>query len=315
VGGPKRLTAMRVLVTGGSGYIGSALVPRLVAAGHAVRVLDLAAPPPAVLCVERPPEVALGDLRDAALVQRALRDQDMVVHLGFLTLDRTAPVASRGSTEVNVTACERLVAACVRAGVRRLVLASSCSLYGAPGENGALDETALLRPASLYAEQKAACEEILFRTPGSGLERVALRAATVCGASPRLRWDLTFNRFAWEASRERRIRVAGAARIRPWIAIADLCRLYRRLLELPGEVVAGQVFNAAFGNRTLGRSAAIVARLFGADVVLQEVSAGQDRQSYRISSRKARVRLAFTPRVSLPAAVEGLDPWLAEADT
>ncbi|HEY0603123.1 MAG TPA: SDR family oxidoreductase [Herpetosiphonaceae bacterium] len=293
----------RVLVTGGCGYIGSALVPRLLAAGYQVTVLDL------MLFGYQPPyrhanlQILAGDIRDRSLIKQALHGQDAVIHLAFISNDPKYELPVAIGREINVGAFRPLVEESVSAGVHRFILASSCSVYGKRADARAVTEADEPNPLTEYAVCKLACERILSEYTADDFTTVAVRPATVCGCADRQRFDLTFNQMTCLAYYQRAITVPNSGSIRPYLHIDDMTRLYLQLLELPAAAISGKTWNVAQGNQTLLESAALIQAAVGPDVVLT-AQESQDTRSYSVSSRQIAQEINFTPQLSLATMVE-----------
>lgn len=286
---------MIVLVTGGCGYVGSILVPELLQAGHEVRVIDR------MLFGNRLPlhprlSVVAGDVRDRALLHQLAEGADAIVHLAFLSID-SGYVPPEIEHAINITAFEDLLMIAEKTGIRRLVLASSCSVYGSSSKPLVTEAEPVSDQLSGYAQAKIDCEEMMFAAPRGAMSVVALRAATVHGLSPRQRLDLTVARMTCQAHLARAIDVAAPHRVRPSIEIGDLARLYRLVVEAPAAQVSGRVFNAAFENRPVLETAHLVASLCGPAVeVLTDRAETSDTRSYRVDSDLVRRVLGFEPQ-------------------
>jgi nucleoside-diphosphate-sugar epimerase len=303
----------KVLVTGGAGYVGSVLVPQLLRQGYEVRVLDLYLFGDQVLDLVRTDpnlEQVRGDIRDLAVVRRAVKGCDAVVHLACISNDPSFDLDPSLGRSINFEAFEPLVMLSKAAGVRRFVYASSSSVYGV-SEVPDVTENHPLIPLTDYSKYKAQCEPILFARRSPQFTPVVVRPATVCGFSPRQRLDLTVNILTNLAVNTGRITVFGGSQMRPNIHIADMVDLYLLLLRAPDEVIAGQVFNAGYQNHTVADIAETVRQ------VVQEEMAGRDKveivttptddlRSYHISSEKIRRVLDFTPRRTIQDAVRDL---------
>src|SRR6266705_2991163 len=201
----------QVLVTGGGGYVGSVLVPKLLAAGYGVNVLDLFLYGEEVFEAARSnPKLRLikGDLRHLPTVEGALAGCDAVIHLACISNDPSFELDPELGKSINLDAFRPLVRAAKAAGVRRFIYASSSSVYGIK-EGVAVTEDLPLDPLTDYSKYKALCEEVLEAEREPGFVAVTLRPATVCGYAPRLRLDLTVNILTNHAINNGRIKVFG----------------------------------------------------------------------------------------------------------
>lgn len=194
----------RVLVTGGAGYIGSRLVPRLLRAGRQVRVLDrldFGAAGLDAVAGESNLEVLEGDIRDPAAVARALVDIDAVIHLASIVGDPACADESLQAEEINVDGAALVAAAAAERGVRRIILASTCSVYGSNPD--IVDERSALNPVSLYARSKIAAETAVLAVSSRRCSVAALRIGTAFGWSSRPRFDLFVNLLTAKARFEK----------------------------------------------------------------------------------------------------------------
>lgn len=298
---------MRILVTGGGGYIGSLLVRALLGRGHQVRIIDAFLFGDAGLRELRDApdlDVRRGDVRDRRLVADALDGCDAVVHLAAMANDPCADLDEQLTRQVNLEAVEALVDLAVKAGVCRFVNASSATVYGLQ-DGPALTEAAALNPITLYGTLKAQTERIVAAAAGPGFEPVSLRAATVCGWSPRLRLDLTVNILTLAALTKGVISVHGGAQVRPNVHIDDLVRAYVAVLEAPAEAVAGRAFNVGFENLTVADIARRVAARLPGEPRIETVPI-VDHRSYRIDSESIKAAIGFEQRATIDDAVDQL---------
>ena len=296
----------RVLVTGGAGYVGAALVPALLARGYAVNVLDLYLYGTEVFAEQRGPallEIA-GDIRDPDAVARALDGADAVIHLACISNDPSYDLDPALGRSINYDAFRPLVGAAKAAGVKRFVYASSSSVYGVKAERD-VHEDLPLEPLTDYSKYKALCEDVLGREREPGFTTVTVRPSTVCGWSPRLRLDLVVNILAAHAWHNHRIRVFGGDQMRPNIHIADMVGVYLDLLDQPDAAIDGDVFNAGYENRTVNELAQIVRDAVGGAIEIDVVPT-DDNRSYHVSSAKMRRVLGFVPRFTIEDAVRDL---------
>jgi len=297
----------KVLVTGGAGYVGAVLVPRLLECGYSVRVLDLYLYGDHVLqgVADNPSlEQIKGDIRDRPLLGRVMADCDAVVHLACISNDPSFELNPELGRSINYDAFFDLVAVARDSGVRRFIYASSSSVYGVKSEENVTEDLPL-EPLTDYSKYKALCEEILLKEQSSDFTTVVVRPATVCGYSPRLRLDLTVNILTNYAVNARRIQVFGGAQKRPNIHIEDMADVYARLLDAPSGEIAGKTFNAGYENHTVTQLAEMIRSVVGRSTEIV-TTPSDDNRSYHISSDKIRRELGFVPSHTIEDAVRGL---------
>ena len=302
-----------VLVTGGAGYVGSALVPNLLDAGHRVRVLDLYLFGDRALAAVRDHtglEEVKGDIRDAAALERALAGTVSVIHLAAISNDPSFELDPELARSINYDAFIRLVDMARDAGVRRFVYASSASVYGIK-EDREVTEDLPLAPITDYAKYKALCEEELEKRRRPGFATLTIRPASVCGYAPRQRLDLTVNILTHHAVSKGRIRVFGGAQMRPNIHIEDMTDIYEKALSWPEEKIDGRVFNAGCENLRVAEIAERVRAAVGPQVDI-ETTGTADLRSYHISSEKIARELGFRPKRTIDEAATGLAAALAD---
>ena len=298
---------LKVLVTGGAGYVGSALVPALLARGHRVRVLDLYMfGDDALDAVRYNPDLEQieGDVRDRDTGDRAVDRCDAVIHLASISNDPSFAFDPALGKSINYDCFAALVDSAQKADVRRFIYTSSSSVYGVNDEPNVTEDLPLA-PLTEYAKYKAKCEDLLLQMRKPGMAVLILRPAMVCGYSPRLRLDLSVNILTHHAVKNRKITVSGGDQKQPNIHIADLCDLYVQSLEWPVDKIDGQIFNAGWDNLTLDQIAQMVQRIVGPDVAIERTPAG-DKQSYHISSEKIRREVGFAPTHNIEDAVRDL---------
>ena len=299
-----------VLVTGGAGYVGAVLVPKLLAAGYRVRVIDLFLSGEDVLPVDPMLETVKGDIRDQTLVSRIMRGVDAVIHLACISNDPSFELNPSLSRTINYDCFEPLVDISRRSGVRRFIYASTSSVYGVSDAPDVTEDHPLV-PLTDYNKYKGMCEPILLRYQASDFTTVIIRPATVCGYSPRLRLDLTVNILTNLAVNKRAITIFGGSQKRPNIHIEDITDLYVDLLSMPDELVAGRIFNAAYQNRTVAELGEIVRSVVDREMpelapIAVETSPSNDLRSYHVSSDKIKRELGWTPERTLEDAVMDL---------
>lgn len=297
----------QVLVTGGAGYVGAVLVPRLLARGYRVRVLDLYLYGENVLDeVKDHPglEQIQGDLRDRDLLARAVLGCDAVIHLACISNDASFELDPQLGRSINYDAFFPLVEIAKSRSVRRFVYASSSSVYGIKEEEEVTEELSL-DPLTDYSRYKAMCEEVLLENRSPGFVPFILRPATVCGYSPRLRLDLTVNILTNHAVHKGQITVFGGEQTRPNIHIDDMAHAYIHSLEWPDEAVDGKIYNVGYENYRLREIAQMVREVVGPEVGIVTTPT-DDLRSYRVSSAKIARDLGFRTRRTVNDAVVDL---------
>ena len=290
---------MRVLVTGGCGYKGSVLVPKLLAAGHEVVVVD--AQWFGVNIAEHENLTLIkADVRDSR-AHLACEGAEAIIHLAGIANDPCGELDAKLTWEVNVLATMQLADAAARAGVKQFIFASSASVYGLKGDKEVTEEDTLA-PVSDYNKTKMCAERILL-SYADRMRVQIIRPATVCGVSPRQRLDTMVNALTTQALQNKRITAHcgehGGGLMRPNTHIQDICELYCWLLERPQ--LTG-VWNAGFENVSALDTAKMIAEQIEAEI---EITRVKDKRSYAVSSEKLR-RAGFHPRHSVNEAISDI---------
>lgn len=296
-----------VLVTGGAGYVGAVLCPRLVQTGYRVRVLDTCWYGQDVFgTLLDDPDFGLmvGDIRDVDDVKRALSGCTDVIHLACISNDPSYDLDPEFGEAINLNAFEPLVLAAKEAGVSRFIYASSSSVYGVKKELKVTEDLPL-EPLTDYSRFKAECEVILLGHADESFSCVIVRPATICGYSPRQRLDVVVNILVNYAVNRGLIRVFGGDQYRPNLHIEDMCRAYELLLAEPSENIQGQIFNVGGINHTVTEIAQIVHDNTPGDASVQ-LEHTDDNRSYRISSERIAEQLGFRPQKGVVDAVRDM---------
>jgi nucleoside-diphosphate-sugar epimerase len=283
---------MRVLLTGADGYIGAIMGPKLLEAGHEVLGLDTGFYRRGWLFDDgKPhPKVVSKDLRAVEVAD--LEGFDAVVHLSELSNDPIGENDPGLTMEINHEGSVGLARKAKAAGVKRFVYASSCSTYGAGGDE-MRTETSDLAPQTAYARCKILVEQEVGPMADRGFTPVFMRNATAYGASPRQRFDLVLNNLCGFAHTTGEIRMTSdGSPWRPIVHIEDICQAMLCALEADREAVSGEAFNVGDDgeNYRIREIAEIVARTFpGCELTVGE--SGGDTRSYRVSFAKIRERM------------------------
>ncbi|NDD62375.1 MAG: SDR family oxidoreductase [Acidobacteria bacterium] len=296
-----------VLVTGGAGYVGAVLTPRLLKLGYTVKVLDLCIYGEQVLeSVQGHPEFSLikGDLRDVRLVGDALQGVDAVIHLACISNDPSFELDPQLGKSINYDSFLDLVDLSKANGVHRFIYASSSSVYGIKEEDNVTEDLPL-DPLTDYSKYKAMCEDVLMAKREPGFVTLIVRPATVCGYSPRLRLDLSVNILTNHAFHNRVIKVFGGEQMRPNIHIEDMVDFYVDSLRWSDDQIDGKIYNAGYQNFRMKDIARMVKEEVGSDVAV-ETTPTDDNRSYHVSSDKLRRELGFEARRTIQDAVSDL---------
>lgn len=293
-----------VLVTGGAGYVGSHLTRKLLDRGFRVRLLDsFVYGGEGLAGLEDAPnlEIVQGDICSPADLDSAVRGARSVIALAALVGDAACDLQPQRTMAVNYESTRETVRACKGAGVRRLVFASSCSVYGANGDNF-LFEDSYQNPVSLYARTRVMSEELLRREQSPDFEVAILRLATVCGVSPRMRFDLMVNTMTACARVHGKIRVTGASQWRPHLHVQDAADAFMLAVESPE--AAGRTFNVGSDreNFTIAEVAEKVAAQ-NPGTLIEYGNNGNDARSYRVSFKRIREELGFEGKHSVDDAI------------
>ena len=294
------------MVTGGAGYVGSSLVPKLLAAGYEVSVLDLYLYGDELFADWRGPKLreVKGDLRSPADVARALDGCDAVIHLACISNDPSFDLDPDLGKSINFDCFRPLVKASKDAGATRFIYASSSSVYGIK-EDPDVTEDLPLDPLTDYSKYKAMCEEVLAEEQEQGFVTCTIRPATICGYAPRLRLDLTVNILTNLAITNGVITVFGGEQLRPNLHVEDMTDLYLMLLEAPDAQIDGKIWNAGYHNLKVKDIAQMVRTEVGPSVEIR-TTATNDNRSYHVSSAKIARELGFTARHTVEDAIRDL---------
>lgn len=300
----------KIFVTGGAGYVGCVLIPKLLASGYEVIVYDLLLFGSLGLPKHPKLKVVEGDIRDTAWMTAHLDGAEYFLHMACISNDPSFELQPDLSRTINYDCFEPLVVASKERGVKRFIYVSSSSVYGVSDAPEVTEEHPLV-PLTDYNKYKGLCEPLLLKYQSLGFTTTIIRPATVCGYSPRMRLDLTVNILTNLAVRKGVITVFGGKQMRPNIHVEDLAELYIQLLELPETMIAGQIFNAGYQNHTVEDLALMVKKIVEQEMpekapIRIETSSSNDLRSYHVSSKKIAQKLGFVPKRSVEDAVRDI---------
>lgn len=294
-----------VLVIGGAGYIGSALLPKLLDSGYNVRLLDLLlyGTEPILDVLDHPNlEIIQADFRQVDRVVEAMRDIDAVVHLGAIVGDPACAIDEDLTIEVNLMATRMIAEVAKGFNVGRFIFASTCSVYGAGNE--ILDERSGLNPVSLYAQSKIASEKVLSRMASSDFAPTMLRFGTIYGLSGRTRFDLVVNLLTAKALIDEEITVFGGSQWRPFVHVDDAALAVFKVLEAPLSQVSNQVYNVGSNdqNYTIAQIGELIHGIVPTAKLLN-MGSDADLRNYRVNFDKISRELNFKPRWTIEKGV------------
>lgn len=282
---------MKVLVTGGCGYKGHVLIPKLLARGYEVISFDtqwfgnFLQPHPKLTIVK-------GDVRDIDSIP--LDKVDCIIHLSSIANDPCGDLDPKLTWEVSALATMQLADKARRLGIKRFIYASSGSVYGVKDEPQVTEDLEL-KPISEYNKTKMVAERVLLSYSDDMVVQI-IRPATVCGYSPRMRLDVSVNMLTMQALAKGRITVFGGTQVRPNIHIDDITDVYLHLIDHP-EVTG--IYNAGFENISILDIANRVAKHLPVEIV---VTPSNDPRSYRVNSDKL-LATGFKPKKTVEDAV------------
>lgn len=293
-----------IYITGGGGYVGSALVPALLNEGYEVRVLDLFLYGEDVFDkIEDKSNLTMirGDLRDADLLKKTIPGSDAVIHLACISNDPSYELDPVLSKSINYDAFLPLVDIAKESGVRRFIYASSSSVYGIKNDPK-VTENLPLEPLTDYSRYKALCEKYLNAQADRNFIVTTIRPSTVCGFAPRLRLDLTVNILTNHAINNGVITVFGGQQKRPNLHIKDMVELYCFMLRQDEDRIQKKIYNVGYENFKVMEIAEKVKATLGSNVKIK-VTPTDDNRSYQVNSDKIKHELGFVPRHTIEEAI------------
>ena len=294
----------KIFITGGAGYVGSRLVPRLLTLGHMVTVYDLMIYGENVLEDHVNLKKIKGDIRDIDLVDKNLKGHDVIIHLACISNDPSFELNPKLGKSINLDAFEPIVKSSVKNRLNQFIYASSSSVYGIKKEKN-VTEDMLLEPLTDYSKFKGDCEKILNKYSSDDFITTTIRPSTVCGYANRQRLDLVVNILTNHAFHNRVIKVFGGEQLRPNVHIEDMVDSYLAVINAHHKKINSQIFNVGYKNQTVNELAKDVVDVIGNDVKIIK-SESDDNRSYHVSSLKIKEILNFETKYTIKDAVSDL---------
>lgn len=289
----ERESQMKVLVTGGLGYLGSVMVERLLSQDFEVRILDLLIYGNFLRQNDRNVELIKGDVKDSSLLRKAIEGVDSVIHLAGIIGESASNIDRELTINVNYLATKQLAQLCKKSRAR-LVFSSTCSVYGAR-PNEFITEKSEIGPLGLYAMSKLIAEESIMKYCD---DYIIFRLGTLFGLSPRMRFDLVINRFIAQAIQEKKITVYGGHQRRPFVHIRDVSEIFVKALESN----ACGIYNVGGTNHEILGAAKIIEQKTGCHVSI--LSNLKDARDYAVDSALVKNALEFRNTKDIEIAVD-----------
>jgi nucleoside-diphosphate-sugar epimerase len=304
---------MKILVTGGAGYIGSVLLRYLLNEGYSVKCLDrLIFGGESLLGIWGHPnfEFSRCDITDFDAVNSILDSDDYfaVIHLAGIVGDPACKREPNLARRVNWDASVHLLEKSIKRKIPRFIFASTCSNYGKMSDpNGYVNEDSSLAPVSLYAELKVKFEELILEGIPKTIDfsPTSLRFSTVYGISPRMRFDLTVNEFTKELALGKELVVFGEQFWRPYCHVSNFSNAMMKVLQVPKEKIAYEVFNV--GDTRENYTKQMIVEEIGKQIPdsrINYVKKGDDPRDYRVDFSKIKTVLGFNVTKRVPDGIK-----------
>ena len=287
---------MRILLTGGSGYLGSVLTRKLLTNGHHVRILDnflFGKGSLKDIQDNKKLELVTGDIRDLSIVGKSLKNIDAVIHLASIVGTQSAELDSKVSTEINFMATRNIAELCKIYKIKQFIFASTCSVYGAQPDR-LIAENSEVDPMDSYGLSKFQSERAILQTYDYP---TILRLGTLFGASHRMRFDLAINLFIAQAMNKEKLTVFGGEQWRPFLHVDDAAEAFSFAVENKME----GTYNVVWKNLTINQMAKDVKKLIPAQVELSKDIV--DKRDYRVSGKKLE-RFGFKAKKDITYAAK-----------
>ena len=300
----------KIFITGGGGYCGAILIPKLLESGYKVTVFDTFYFGHKHFDKNTNLKLIEGDIRDENKLNSSIKGQDIIVHLACISNDASFELNESLSTTINYDSFKPLVKIAKSNGIKRFIYASSSSVYGVSKEKNVKEDHPLV-PLTLYNKFKGMCEPILLSEVSDNFVGTIFRPATVCGYSPRMRFDLSVNILTNLAIRNNKITVFGGDQLRPNLHINDYANVVKLLIESEENKINGEIFNVGSQNLSILEIAKLVQKnvpLYFKNInnIEIEVTKSNDPRSYHINSDKIKDKLGFRPSLTVNDAIKDI---------
>jgi len=285
---------MRVLLTGGSGYLGSILTRKLLKKGYRVRILDnFLFGKCSIKDLDKKLEIVEGDIRDLTAVSKALKNVDIVIHLASIVGSQSSELDPKTSIEINYLSTRNLAELCKLYKIKQFVFASTCSVYGAHPEQ-MISENSEVNPLDSYGQSKFQSERAILQSYDYP---TILRLGTLFGASYRMRFDLAINLFIAQALNKEKITVFGGNQWRPFLHVDDAAQAFSFVIDKQME----GIYNVIWKNLTITQMAKEVQKLIPSKIKLSKDVV--DKRDYKVTGQKLE-RFGFKAKKDIKYAVK-----------
>lgn len=300
----------KLMIIGGSGYVGSLLIETLLSHNLKIFNYDISFFGDEHLPISNNFTYIKGDIRNHELLEKTLNENniDTVIHLACISNDPTVILTKDIAEEINYLSFIDQFRVIKDSCVKKFIFASSASVYGISEDDNVTEENDLV-PVSQYNIYKAKCEEIIQKNNQNKLQYIILRPATICGVSPKMRFDLTVNILTNFAFNKGFIKVFGGEQFRPNLHIKDMCRLYHKLIFEDWSSFNGKIFNVGFENLKVKQIAELIKKFIFENYKKKieiKIEESFDNRSYRLNSNKIINEFNFKPQYSVLKAIEEL---------
>ena len=291
----------KIFITGGAGYVGSKLVPKLLDLNYEITVLDLMIYGEDILQNHDRLKKIKGDIRDKKLLEKSIPGHDVLIHLACISNDPSYELNPTLGKSINFDAFEPMVKISKKNKINRFIYASSSSVYGIKKEKNVTEDMSL-EPLTDYSKFKGDCEKILNSHQSEDFITTTIRPSTVCGYAKRQRLDLVVNILTNHAFHNREIKVFGGNQLRPNVHIDDMVNSYVAILNAEPKKINGQIFNVGFKNQSVNELANEVKEVIGSDINIINTKS-DDNRSYHVSSKKIKDILGFETKYTVKDAI------------